>query len=345
MLQIHQARGRGSLRYGAGNDRLGPISNLVGRGGLEPPASAVISPERCASRVGTPSIRRGVIRRGKLQPAYLSSPRPRSTISRLAPMTGMRQLLAILTILILVACGRPPAASVSTAPAASSRTTSPSPSTVAFGPCQLPVLLSASPGQIGWLALPGGQFSPDPSANAVSSIYGNVAWDSGIGKWLPTRQPMISPDGSAYIPDAPDLNEIVDANTGTIIHEIAPGPGYFQVAGWTSAGIYLLGGSGKSPVPGLWHVDPTTGAVIEVPGSANPRAGWSLVDESAAWASVINSDNSASLLRLDLSTGDVRTVYTSSSNQWAALTGRFCIRSNPWSAGSCRRWPGLRPAR
>jgi hypothetical protein len=165
------------------------------------------------------------------------------------------------------------------------------------------------------LALPGGQFSPDPSANGARSIYGNVAWDSGIGKWLPTHQWMISPDGSAYIPDAPYLNEIVDANTGTIIHEIAPGPGYFWVAGWTSAGIYLLGGSGKNPVPGLWRVDPTTGAVTEVPGSANPGAGWSLVDESAAWAS------SASLLRLDLSTGDVRTVYTTSSDQWVDILG------------------------
>jgi hypothetical protein len=236
-------------------------------------------------------------------------------------VTRLLQRLTILATLVVVACGPPPAASVSSTMAPSAPT-SPSPSTPTFGPCQLPVRLSGGPpSQDGWLALPGGQFSPDPSANGVRSSYGNVAWDSGIGKWLPTRQSMISPDGSAYIPDAPYLNEIVDANTGTISHEIAPGPGYFWVAGWTSAGIYLLGGSGKSPVPGLWHVDPTTGAVTEVPGSANLRAGWSLVDESAAWASVIKSDNSASLLRLDLSTGDVRTVYTTSSNQWAALLG------------------------
>ena len=34
-----------------------------GRGGLEPPTSAVIGPERCASESGRPSVRRGVIRR------------------------------------------------------------------------------------------------------------------------------------------------------------------------------------------------------------------------------------------------------------------------------------------
>jgi hypothetical protein len=35
---------------------------MVGRGGLEPPGSAVVGPERCASRVRGPSVRRGVIR-------------------------------------------------------------------------------------------------------------------------------------------------------------------------------------------------------------------------------------------------------------------------------------------
>ena len=42
----------------------GSMQALVGRGGLEPPTSAVTSPERCASRVATPSVRRGVIRPG-----------------------------------------------------------------------------------------------------------------------------------------------------------------------------------------------------------------------------------------------------------------------------------------
>jgi ribosomal protein S18 acetylase RimI-like enzyme len=39
------------------------IRTVVGRGGLEPPASAVIGPERCACKSGRPSVRRGVIRR------------------------------------------------------------------------------------------------------------------------------------------------------------------------------------------------------------------------------------------------------------------------------------------
>jgi site-specific DNA recombinase len=39
---------------------------MVGRGGLEPPTSAVIRPERCASGVEGPSVRRGVLRRGLL---------------------------------------------------------------------------------------------------------------------------------------------------------------------------------------------------------------------------------------------------------------------------------------
>jgi hypothetical protein len=37
----------------------------VGRGGLEPPTSAVIGPERWASKSGRPSVRRGVIRRDR----------------------------------------------------------------------------------------------------------------------------------------------------------------------------------------------------------------------------------------------------------------------------------------
>ena len=38
------------------------LSGLVGRRGLEPPASAVIGSERCATRSKRPSVTRGVIR-------------------------------------------------------------------------------------------------------------------------------------------------------------------------------------------------------------------------------------------------------------------------------------------
>jgi hypothetical protein len=140
---------------------------------------------------------------------------------------------------------------------------------------------------------------------------------------------MISPDGDSYVLEGTTNIEIADSRTGAILHSIAPDPGLaaalgregaaLTVAGWTSAGIYLIAG-GKGAVYGLWRVDPTTGVVTLVPGSAI-RAGWSLVDESAAWASVFNSDNSTSVLRLNLSDGDVRTVYTTPSNQWAELMG------------------------
>jgi hypothetical protein len=185
-------------------------------------------------------------------------------------------------------------------------------------------LVSGSPPQAGWLSIPGGEFSADPAASAAESPNGDLAWDSGIGNWLPTNPSMISPDGATYIPEGTANIEIADARTGTVIRSIPPGPvvsptSTYAVTAWTAAGVYIIGG-GKNPVDGLWLVDPSAGRVTEVAGSAIPVP-WTLVDGSAAWAARINSDNSTSFLRLDLSTGRVRSVYRTAANHWAIPVG------------------------
>ena len=248
--------------------------------------------------------------------------------------TRLPLTLAVAVVLILAACRPAPTANAPTlasptptGKAASplpSPSSTPSPANSAFGPCQLPVELTGSPPQSGWLALPGDQFSPDPSAAAAISRDGDLAWDSGIGKWLPTEPTMISPDGASYVAEGTADIEIADSRTGKVIRSFPPGPATsptsgYVVAAWTPAGIYVVSG-GKNPVYGLWNVDPTTGVVTQVAGSAI-RAPWSLVDRSAAWASIINTDNSTSVLRLDLSSGHVRTLYTTPSPDWAPLLG------------------------
>ena len=247
-------------------------------------------------------------------------------------VTRLLQRLTVLATLVLVACG-PPAASASrtsapdrSAPAGQVAATdspspAPSPSAPIFGPCQLPVWLTGP----GWLSFPGGQFQPDASAQAAENpgagtLATTVAWDSAIGKWLPTGWWMISPDGTAYIDGR---FEVVSATTGAVIRNIPSGPydvgaSVGLVFAWTRAGIYIAS-TGKKPVPGLWRFDPATGVLSELPNSA--YANWSLVDDAAAWASAVNSDNSTSFLRLDLSTGVRSTVYTTPPNQWAVPLG------------------------
>jgi hypothetical protein len=171
----------------------------------------------------------------------------------------------------------------------------------------MPVVVSGSPSP-GWLDLPSGRFSSDPTSTAAMSRDGYVAWDSSLGKWLPTEPVMISPDGSRYIPkDAP--NQIADAHTGATVATFPSGE-YNRVIGWTSAGIYLMH-VGQAFVAGLWRIDPLSGAVTNL--TPTSQVIWEIVDKDSAWGFEWSPTNMRIIDRLDLSTGSTRHLYSEST--------------------------------
>jgi hypothetical protein len=180
------------------------------------------------------------------------------------------------------------------------------------------VEVSGSPSQVGWLTLPGGQFSPDSASQAGMSPSGYIAWDSGAAKWLPTQPWMISPDGSIYIPQDRTSLQIADARTGSVLRTVAPG-NYNLVFAYTASGIYAEH-IGMNTIPGLWRIDPSTGSVTQLQASADPVY-WALVDANGAWGTQSTADNVTTIKRLDFSTGAITDINQPPGQDSVALVG------------------------
>jgi hypothetical protein len=172
-----------------------------------------------------------------------------------------------------------------------------------FGACRLPVIVPHPQGdtRAGWLDVPAGTYSPDPSSNVAGATQ--LAWDAGVGKWLPTEPQYISPDGMTYVAENVPTIEIVDARTGTITRSIPfPQDIFLRVIGYTSSAIYF-DSSGKNPVPGVWKLDTTSGRLTQV---SKADGLWDLADDAAAWGTDFGN---VTVRRLDLATGVVTDVH------------------------------------
>ena len=165
----------------------------------------------------------------------------------------------------------------------------------------------------GWLDVPAGTYSPDPSSNLAGAPM--LAWDAGVGRWVPTEPSYISPDGLDYVvaenaglstataARVPGI-EIHDARTGDIVQRISTGQAN-HVVGYTQSAVYLIS-SGKYPQPGLWRIDTASGRVTQV---SSAKGDWQVADDTSAWGTSTTSDNIVTVKRLDLSTGVVTDVY------------------------------------
>jgi hypothetical protein len=163
------------------------------------------------------------------------------------------------------------------------------------------------------LDVPGGTYSPDPSSNLAGAT--TLAWDAGVGKWVPTDPSYISPDGLDYVvaenagpsvataARVPGI-EIHDARTGDIVQRISTGQA-IHVVGYTRSAIYLIS-IGETPQPGLWKVDTASGNLTQV-SSAN--GDWAVADDTSAWGTSTTPDNIVTVKRLDLPSGVVTNVH------------------------------------
>lgn len=143
----------------------------------------------------------------------------------------------------------------------------------ALGNCRLPVRVSDAPSSVGWLELPSGRYSPDPtSVGHVSSYNDMTAWDPAVGGWVPTDSQSVSPDGTHYVaPINAATVDIVDARTGATVSEVPTHNATINtVIGYTQTAIYLVA-TGESPPPGLWKIETSSWKLSHV---SSERVDW-----------------------------------------------------------------------
>jgi hypothetical protein len=187
-------------------------------------------------------------------------------------------------------------------PASASPTPALTPSV--FGTCRLPVGVSGNPPTVGWLELPSGRYSPDPtSVGHQSPINSAIAWDPGVGGWVATDPQYVSPDGTDYVaPIDSSTIKIIDARTGATVSKIPTQSPYINtVIAYTRTAIYLVA-TGESPPPGLWKIDTSSWKLSQV--SAD-RINWDVADGAAVWGTYDTPDSLSRVERLNLSTGVV----------------------------------------
>lgn len=194
----------------------------------------------------------------------------------------MRGIAALVILLAIGACSGapPPAVSVSQS-ASTARTSTPTSSTGVNGPvlpltrvtfsCRLPVYNSTG-------ASAADSFIDFPSRKVTAAAGRGTFYDSTVARWLLVFQNQISPDGRRYAytegwgvsSSTPARVHIVDAATDADVRVVPmPDQQPYFVLDYTSAGIDLgIGYEGRGP--GVWRMDPASGAVTKVSGDLYP---------------------------------------------------------------------------
>jgi hypothetical protein len=220
----------------------------------------------------------------------------------------MKRLGICTLAVMLAACGGPTTASGGrpTASPTPTQSLSPSGTTASAGglACRLPVITWTQTAQgqeptEGFMTYPGGQFTSDASGAVVLDgtryrttaqpyLYGGgpgAGWyDWPMGRWLPARRQSVSPDGLHYA-DGNGFGAIhvVDVATGTDRTFKAP-DGPDTVLYYAKEGVYFNHAYEGPPGPGLWLLDPTSGAVQTVFSDKSVDA----VGGFAAWLLDVN---------------------------------------------------------
>lgn len=209
-----------------------------------------------------------------------------------------------------------PSASPVASPKASPK---PSPAATATLKCRLPITASANAGDPpgGWLTFPGATFGRDKGSLRFQSPAHFPSYDRAIGAWVPVEYENVAPDGASYVlyrdwtTEAPNALYLVDARTGNrrLMPSAQTLTTWQLVLDYASEGVYLAapGWGMAQPTPGLWLLDPKTGAIRLI----NDSHVWFKVAAGAAWSIEPWTEGAASykVYRLDLSTGQVATWY------------------------------------
>jgi hypothetical protein len=206
--------------------------------------------------------------------------------------------LGLALMVLVAACGRISASSPSTSSAAGVLS------------CSLPVSMYVRNGgsvssQSGFISVPSGTFTPDPSANSY------LTYDRAYQRWLPVLAAHVLPDGSMYVyevelPDAYELHVVQVANGADKMIKRMPYDNAYSILAIKPEGIYLVPILHRSGIPGgLWLLSSTEAKLTAVPG-AGTTSRWHAIAGGAAWGGPVGGDR---LDRLDLSTAVVSTWF------------------------------------
>jgi len=178
--------------------------------------------------------------------------------------------------------------------------------------CRLPIF-GGGPGSGGFITLPLGGFTTDPSSNV--SLPGNgypgggATYDRAVSRWVPVQWLWLSPDGQQYTyTDQSGAIHSVDVASGT--DKTLTTSGSWQPLRYTTEGIYAVQ---NGPAPGLWLV-----AAGASPKQITASGYWNFIGGGAAYGNVSASYPSGAsnqVLRLDLK--------TATSTPWFERPGYF----------------------
>ena len=170
----------------------------------------------------------------------------------------------------------------------------------------------------GFIQLPAGTLTEDPSGTAVASVSGQVFYDLAARKWLPVAREAISPNGSqyAFVDRATGLH-VVTIRSGT--DRVLLSDGGWGVVEFGSDAIYLEkvepfngeGGSESGPdqyrASGLYRESLTGGTPRQLMSTS---VAYLTIVGGHAWGLVLESyAPPRRLIRIDLTTGATHTWY------------------------------------
>jgi hypothetical protein len=128
-----------------------------------------------------------------------------------------------------------------------------------------------------------------PNLAITPAGQGNLAYDPQVGRWLPVVRSAISPDGLRYAytegwladpAKAPNVH-IVDAASGVDVRMVTmPDAKPYAVVAYSAVGVLLMIRFDGTP-PGIWRIDPDTGALAKISNGYYLRSG-------AAWVGVVD---------------------------------------------------------
>jgi hypothetical protein len=132
--------------------------------------------------------------------------------------------------------------------------------------CRLPVLDFNTPGV-------SDAFIDFPAGSLVSAGTGGFYYDWVVSRWLPVTRYSVSPDGRRYAiaknwasgPPSPSPSRVyvVDAATGAELRmAVMPDLREYGVVDFTASGVTIVA-FGDPPQPGVWRLDPDTGALTK----------------------------------------------------------------------------------
>jgi len=210
--------------------------------------------------------------------------------------------------------------------------------------CRLPVYqLSADPSTpttTGFVDVTTGVFQEDPEGaftyDSTALLYRSVAspvlsgsspatYDRQARRWLPTHAAAVSPDGSRFaysagVPNSPLATvHVVDVATGRDRTLELPNRSWI-IKGYAAEGIYLGQGYDRR-APGLWLVNPDTGAL----GTAFSGGTVTAIGNGAAWLSTQNPADPHPPVEINGAPGndevDRRDLRTGATSSWLYMPG------------------------